>query len=262
MSPSDRDFERHLRRALHSAVDSVEPSEEGLDRIRARLTAPHPVPITWITAGYSEVARRARAGLESCMARLRTWRAAAVEHLRAARSRQLRPAAVLAIAACVAAAGVLALVPLSPQPISPTVAVILSFETGLGPADGTGAPQLNGHGAKVPSSGAGAAAPGHGKTSHSQQATARCAAATPTPAGPTPSAAASAEPTTCPSRAASGAPSRAPSPSPDSWSTPSQSPSPSPSPSSTPSQSPSPSPSPSSTPSETPAAGPTPNASP
>src|SRR5215468_4076004 len=238
MSPSDRDFERHLRRALHSAVDSVEPSEEGLDRIRARLTAPHPVPITWITAGYSEVARRARAGLESCMARLRTWRAAAVEHLRAARSRRLRPAAVLAIAACVAAAGVLALVPLSPQPISPTVAVILSFETGLGPADGTGAPQLNGHGAKVPSSGAGAAAPGHGKTSHSQQATARCAAATPTPAGPTPS------------RAASGAPSRAPSPSPDSWSTPSQSPSPSPSPSSTPSQSPSPSPSPSSTPSE------------
>ena len=70
MSQHDRDFEDLLRRALYSAADSVEPSQDGLERIRARLTTPYPLPVAWMMAVCSQVARWTLGGLSSFRARL------------------------------------------------------------------------------------------------------------------------------------------------------------------------------------------------
>src|SRR5262245_14749449 len=40
MTPVNGDFDQMLRRALHAEVDSIEPDESGLDRIRRRTHAP------------------------------------------------------------------------------------------------------------------------------------------------------------------------------------------------------------------------------
>src|SRR5215469_10006849 len=66
------DYEDVLRRALHSAVDPIEPADDGLDQIRARLTTPDPVPVAWVVAAYAEVAGRARGGLQSALAWLQS----------------------------------------------------------------------------------------------------------------------------------------------------------------------------------------------
>jgi hypothetical protein len=66
------DYEDLLRRALHSAVDPIEPADDGLERIRARLTVPDPLPVAWVVAVYAEVAGRARGGLQSALAWLRS----------------------------------------------------------------------------------------------------------------------------------------------------------------------------------------------
>src|SRR2546429_493290 len=61
MSQHYGDYEDLLRGALHAAVDSAEPADDGLERIRARLTTPHPLPLAWLMAVCSWVASRARA---------------------------------------------------------------------------------------------------------------------------------------------------------------------------------------------------------
>jgi hypothetical protein len=53
MSQHHRDHEDVLRRALHSAVDSMEVSGDGLERIQARLTTPRPAPLAWVMAAPS-----------------------------------------------------------------------------------------------------------------------------------------------------------------------------------------------------------------
>ncbi len=68
MTQDHRDLEDLLRRALHSAADSLEPSENGLERVRARLATPYPMPVAWLMAAYSQVARRTLGGLESIWA--------------------------------------------------------------------------------------------------------------------------------------------------------------------------------------------------
>ena len=64
MSQHQGDHEDFLRRALHAAADSVEPSDDGLERIRARLRAPRPRPVAWMMAAYSEMPRRAPGALD------------------------------------------------------------------------------------------------------------------------------------------------------------------------------------------------------
>jgi hypothetical protein len=279
MSPSDRDYDELVRRGLHVAADSVEPAEDGLERIRARLTTPYPVPVAWLMAGYSKVARRARDGLQCVSAWLPTSGDPAIEHFRPALPAGLRSAAVLAIAGFVAAAGALMLTPLPRQAITHAAALIRSFESG-GSAGGAGGQRVSGHGTQLPPAGTGLTDPGHGKRNHSQAAPASCAAPTPALASPatsptaspapslTPvaSPAASAKPAACPGPAASVIPSVTPPASP----TPSGSPSPAPSvtppasptPSVTPSVTPPASPTPSVTPSVTPPASPTPSVTP
>ena len=72
MSQHYGDYEDLLRGALHAAVDSAEPAGDGLERIRARLTTPHPLPVAWLMAVCSWVARRARGSLDSVSAWLQT----------------------------------------------------------------------------------------------------------------------------------------------------------------------------------------------
>ena len=43
MTPVNGDFDLMLRHALHAEVDSIEPAEDGLERIRQRTRAPWPV---------------------------------------------------------------------------------------------------------------------------------------------------------------------------------------------------------------------------
>src|SRR5215472_2238406 len=72
MSQPTRDYEDLLRRALHSVVDPIEPADDGLERIRARLTTPYPLPVAWVMAACAEVAGRTRGGLQSALAWLQS----------------------------------------------------------------------------------------------------------------------------------------------------------------------------------------------
>src|SRR5256886_7886146 len=72
MSQHYGDYEDLLRGALHAAVDSAEPADDGLERIRARLATPRPLPVAWLMAVCSWVARRARGSLDSVSAWLQT----------------------------------------------------------------------------------------------------------------------------------------------------------------------------------------------
>jgi hypothetical protein len=285
MSPHERDYDELVRRALQVAADSVEPADDGLERIRARLTTPYPALVAWLMAGYSVAARRARAGLQCVSAWLRTSRGPAIEHFRALPGR-LRSAAVLAIAVFVAAAGVLMLTPLPRQAITRAAALIRPFESG-GSSRGAGRPGVSGHGTQLSPVRTGVTASGPGNWSPSHPATASCAAPTPAPAGPAPSPTASRAPsltppaspaasvksTACPGPAPSAtpsatspatqAPSATPSPTPPATPAPSATPSPTPpAPSTTPSPTPPATPAPSTTPSPTPPATPAPSASP
>ena len=124
MSPPDRDYDELVHRALQVAADSVEPADNGLERIRARLAMPYPVPVAWLMAGYSEAARRTQDGLQCVSAWLRISRSPVIEHFQAALPGRPRSTAVLTIAALLAAAGVLTLTPLPRQAITHAAALL------------------------------------------------------------------------------------------------------------------------------------------
>src|SRR6185312_6802686 len=95
MSQHSGDYEDFLRGALHAAVDSVEPAGDGLERIRARLTTPRPLPVAWLMAACSWVATYARGSLDSVSAWLQTVpRPLPVAWLMAVRARLARYARV------------------------------------------------------------------------------------------------------------------------------------------------------------------------
>ncbi len=121
MRQREFDYDDILRRALRTAADGIEPSADGLERIRARLTVPRPLPMAWLMVGYTEVAlpalARAWSALSSLRVRLRpssgqaAQARAAYRHLAPALVRRygwLRPAAV-ASAIVIAVAGGFAL---------------------------------------------------------------------------------------------------------------------------------------------------------
>ena len=162
MNRSDREYDELLRRALHEAVDWLEPSGDGLERIRARLTRPRSTPVAWVMAVFAGRAR-----------------------LRAARSDRSRRwqcvAALLSTAAVAGAAGALALTPLPRQAVSRTGALIRAFENG-GPAGGPGGQGVTGSGTRS-APGAGAATGTAPRTTHSHQhsAPAKAAGSAPSP---------------------------------------------------------------------------------
>ena len=121
MRQREFDYDDILRRALRTAADGIEPSADGLERIRARLTMPRPLAVAWLMVGYTEVAlpalARAWSALSSLRVRLRPGSGqaaqarAAYRHLAPALVRRygwLRPAAV-ASAIVIAVAGGFAL---------------------------------------------------------------------------------------------------------------------------------------------------------
>ena len=258
MSPRDRDYDELVRRALQVAADSVEPADDGLKRIRARLTTPYPVPVAWLMAGYSEAARRARDGVLSVSAWLRTSCGPAIKHSRAGLLGPLRSAAVLATAACAAAAGVLLLTPLPRQAITHAAALIRPFENGRS-SGGAGSPGVSGHGTQLSTGRTGLTGSGHAKRSPSHPATASCAAAAPAPTSPATSPAASRAPSVSRSASPAARAKSAACPGPAASATPSVTPPASPTPSPTPSVTPPDSPTPSATPSVTPPDSPAPS---
>jgi hypothetical protein len=58
MSRHDGDFDEVLRHLLREEANAVEPADDGLERIRARLTRPRPAPVAWVMAVFSGTGRR------------------------------------------------------------------------------------------------------------------------------------------------------------------------------------------------------------
>src|SRR5580698_1604969 len=247
MNQRDRDYEELLRRALRASADSVVPAEDGLERIRARLSTPHPSLVAWMMAGFSEVASRAAAGLQSVSDWLRPMPGAARERLRVTRPGppreglvRLRPTAMLAIAVFVVAGSALALTPLPGQAISSTAALIRSLGSG-GSAGGTGGSSLSGGPSRnlYIREGTVTSSTPPGQPNHRNVAAASCAvaasasraASSATCPSPSPSAA----PTACPTTTGSPAPSPAGSPAPSSAGSPAPSSAGSPDPTASPS---------------------------
>ena len=147
MSQHYGDYEDLLRGALHAAVDSTEPAGDGLERIRARLTTPHPLPVAWLMAVCSWVARRARGSLDSVSAWLQTVPGEVHRRGGAAEGRyteRLRLVATVAAVTALLAISVSALTPFGRYVISQAGSVLNSI--GGGEPAGTGEPGASGEG--------------------------------------------------------------------------------------------------------------------
>ncbi len=272
MSHQDQQYEEMLRRALHAAADGIEPAGDGLERIRARLSVPYPLPLAWLGAALSYAFRTAMgslhglAGLMAAAGRsarpMVPWRGLARVHpvpagalsrrpgtqAGAAAPRlhgRLRVGAAMAAAVGIVAVGVLSMTGL------PTAITQLSFYRnviGSEPADGGQHPAEDSHGSAgqltsppaPDGSGPAPAVPASGAV-----------ICPPAIAGHTvrkkPAGHPAARPTTTPSPVPSPSPSTTPSATPTATPTPTASPSPTPTP--TPTATPTATPAPTATPS-------------
>ena len=82
MSGHDHDFGEFLRRVLQEQADAVEPGDDGLERIRSRLTRPRPALLVWVMAVCSGAWRRVQGAALSASAWLRTLPDATLARLR------------------------------------------------------------------------------------------------------------------------------------------------------------------------------------
>jgi hypothetical protein len=62
-----------LRRELHAAAESFEPTADGLAQIRARLTAPRPLPIAWLMVSWTTVIRPGLLRFDEAFVTLGEW---------------------------------------------------------------------------------------------------------------------------------------------------------------------------------------------
>jgi surface antigen len=150
MSQHQDDHEDFLRRALHAAADSVEPSDDGLERIRARLRAPHPRPVAWLMAAYSEMLLRALGALDSGWVWLHTVLGTAHERWRARPGVPHRQARLMSasLATAMITAALLVAMSASVLTLRQTfvhAGVPIRSAEGSGSV-GTGGPGLNGNG--------------------------------------------------------------------------------------------------------------------
>ena len=167
MSQHYGDYEDFLRGALHAAVDSAEPAGDGLERIRARLTTPHPLPVAWLLAACSWVARYARGSLDSVSAWLQTVPGEVHRRDGAAEGRyiqRLRLVTTVAAVTVLLAISVSTLTPFGRHVISQAGSVLNSI--GGGTPAGTGEQGPSGQGG----GGAGAAGTTNGGQNHVQPA--------------------------------------------------------------------------------------------
>jgi hypothetical protein len=153
MNTLNRDYDDVLRRALHVAAESIEPSADGLERIRARLGTPPALSFASVVAWYSEVATRIvewaapilRTALEAFWSIIDRFRPAAAEPgQNGPHFGWLRPMAAMGTAIFVVAAGAFAIMTL-PQAISSSGRVsFLPWVHPTSPVTGAGNPGLNG----------------------------------------------------------------------------------------------------------------------
>src|SRR5215468_611219 len=216
MSQHHRDYEDFLRGALHGAVDSVEPAGDGLERIRARLATPHPLPVAWLMAACSWVARYARGGLDAVSAWLMAARAWVAGHARGGldavsawlqtvpralarpagagerpgapeRQRQLNRLGLVFTVAAVTllmAVSVSALTPFGRHVLSQAGSALSSI--GGGEPAGTGEPGAGGPGSGAAGAGGGATHGGQGSVQPAATCTPGASALAVPPAGTTP----------------------------------------------------------------------------
>lgn len=127
MNTLNRDYDDVLRRALHAAADSVQPSPDGLERIRARMKTPPVLSFASVVAWCQEAAtivvgwaapliRTALDAFWSVIDRFRP--ASALPSEGGSRSGWIRPMVAMGTAIFVVAAGAFALLTL-PHAISP-----------------------------------------------------------------------------------------------------------------------------------------------
>jgi hypothetical protein len=240
MTHPTREDEERLRRALRAAADSVEPSADGLERIRARLTPARPLVAAWMASDADPAGRRLRSALAAGRirtGRIRTGRALgpvrpALAGIGSARDKfragppWLRLVASMAVFLVIVGSGAFAISSL--QPAATSVA---------------GGPASSGHGRSSSPSGGGAAQAG---SAHELKDTnwpvvpaplnelgPLLPATLPSPQSPSPQASCSPTPTPTPSPTPTSTPT--PTPSPTVTPTPTVTPSPSTSPSTSPS---------------------------
>jgi hypothetical protein len=127
-STINRDYDDILRRALHAAADSVEPSADGLERIRARLGPQPLLSFASAAAWYYEAATRITAWVAPVLRAVVDAFWWTIDRYRPAdngpgqpgpRFGWLRPMAAMGTAIFVVAAGAFAIMTL-PQAISPS----------------------------------------------------------------------------------------------------------------------------------------------
>jgi hypothetical protein len=156
MTQRNHEYDEVLRRALRSAADLVEPSADGLERIRARLTRPRPEPLAWVMVWYGEAVRPVLGYLQPVLAWVQATLSPVIERFKPAkpdaahpqrRYAWLRPAAAMGTAVVVVAMGAFALTAL-PQVISQSGAFFLPIISGGSGGNGASASPF-GHGSPL-----------------------------------------------------------------------------------------------------------------
>lgn len=212
--------EEALRRALHAAADSLEPSADGLKRIRARLSPPRPLSVAWLIALWGMLCGFAAVRLEPALTRLAEQLRPALGSLRAwfspggARHRRRRvwwqqPSVAIAAVVVVAAAAGISLSGL-PSEITQGTTQSQNSHNGGGAGGGQKGSGLNGSGQPYGAPGTGK----HGRTaspSASPSASSTKGAAAPSPGQPSPSPSASPMPSPTPSPTSTPTPTPTPS---------------------------------------------------
>jgi len=105
MSRAVFDHEAALRYALHAAADQVQPREDGLERIQARLRGPRLLPVAWLEVAWTRLSLRLPEGfhLRPAADRVRqelrvAWDRFGPQAERGVRLGWLRPVAAMSVA--------------------------------------------------------------------------------------------------------------------------------------------------------------------
>ena len=165
MTHPSREYEDRLRRALRAAADSVEPSPDGLGRIRARLTPPRPVVAAWMVTETEPSMLRLRSLLSSLRLRIGRPRgqfrpapagAGGARHKLRTQQSWLRPVAAMAAFVVILGSGAFAISKL--MQTSPSSSSVASGSSG---GQNSGGAHAGGGGSTV-SGGGSALSPGTG----------------------------------------------------------------------------------------------------
>ena len=126
MSRAVFDHEAALRYALHAAADQVQPREDGLERIQARLRGPRLLPVAWLEVAWTRLSLRLPEGfhLRPAADRVRqelrvAWDRFGPQAERGVKLGWLRPVAAMSVAVFIVAAVVYTAIEV-PQVVSPS----------------------------------------------------------------------------------------------------------------------------------------------